>query len=399
MKKLAIYAVHPIMYQTPIFREFNDYVNKNKIKINLSVYFGDDLSLKEVYFKEINTLYKPNVPFLLNGYEHKFLRNWSKEPRSGFFSRINFGVFKELRKNKFDAILIHGYDTFSAWLTLLAAKIYQSKIIYRGESVLRGNENSFHPKQLLKKIVVRFFLNNCDAVMFSCTGNKNFLIRYGVRSDKLFSIPCAVNNNYFQKEAEKYSNQKKEIRSELGIPEGDLVLLFSARFTSRKRPMDLLAAVKNINRKNLTILFVGDGPEKKKMEEFSIKNDINAVFIGFVNQDTISKYYSVADVNIVVSDYDPSPKAMNEAMNFKLPIITTNVVGTAHDLVEEGVNGFIIDVGDTYQLSKHISILLENRSLVKIMGENSLNKVKEWNYKSDVIGIIEAFESITDAKI
>ena len=75
MKNLAIYAVHPIMYQTPIFKEFNEYIKEVGIDIHLKVLFGDDLSLRETYFKEINTHYKPNVPFLLNGYEYKFLKN------------------------------------------------------------------------------------------------------------------------------------------------------------------------------------------------------------------------------------------------------------------------------------------------------------------------------------
>lgn len=397
-KKIAILALHPIMYQTPIFRELSDYTKSSKEKIEVIVYFADDISLKNVFFKEFNVFYKPKVPSLIKGFDFKFLKNYSYDSRKGFLSRINPGIFNELIENNYDAILIHGYDTLTSWFALLAAKLTRTKVIFRGEAVLRGNENTFGLKNLFKRVIIQFFFSNCDAYLYSCTGNLNFISFYGVCIDKMFKIPCAVNNDFFTEEFNKYQNLKDEIRNSLKIPNDNLVVLFSARFTERKRPFDLINAIKNINNKNITLLFVGDGPERGKMEKNIIENNINARFTGFVNQDEISKYYTIADLFTVISDYDPSPKAMNEAMNFKLPIISTNVVGTASDLIEDGINGFIIGVGEIDALSRNITKLNEDRLLLKTMGEKSFLKVKQWNYKADVLGIINALKYVTDGK-
>ena len=389
--KLAIYAIHPIMYQTPIFRVLSERCNE----IESTILFGDDLSLKKVYFKQIDTIYKPDFPLLLDGFKYKFLKNWAVDSKSGFLSRINLGIFKELFKNNFNVILIHGYESLTAWLALFAAKLTNTKIIWRGEAVLRRVENDNSFKQIIKRIFLNRFFKSCDAVMYSCTGNKEYLEFYGVEKDKLFLIPCAVNNNFFQKENTKYNENIPRLKSELGILKKDLVILFSARFTPRKRPMDLLKAINNIDNTNITVLFVGNGPERQNMEKYVGDNNIKAVFTGFINQSQISKYYSIADINIVISDYDPSPKAMNEAMNFKLPIIVTEVVGTAYDLVKNNQNGFIIKVGDIKLLSEKISFLNQNRGIIKRMGEKSFEIVQKWNYEEDVKGIKNAFEYVT----
>ena len=49
-KRLAIYAIHPIMYQTPIFRELTHQLAEQQLPIEVQVLFGDDLSLRPVYY-------------------------------------------------------------------------------------------------------------------------------------------------------------------------------------------------------------------------------------------------------------------------------------------------------------------------------------------------------------
>jgi glycosyltransferase involved in cell wall biosynthesis len=391
--KLAIYALHPIMYQVPIFKELKKVLDNGNLNVKSVVLFGDDLSLKNTFSKAFQTSFSYGN-WLIEGYTHKLLKNYTKDSRGGFFSRINFGIFKELRKEKYDAILIHGYESLTAWLTMAGAKLTGTKIIWRGEAVLRGIEGGNSIKQVLKRFVLRKFFNSCDAIMFSCTGNKEYLKFYAVGDNKLFSIPCAVNNEFFQKERDKYIHEVNNIKNELGIDKDNLVILFSARFTSRKRPLDLLNALTKIDSSKITVLFVGDGPERKYMEEFAQENNINVIFTGFVNQTEISKYYSVSDLDIVISDYDPSPKAMNEAMNFRLPIIVSSVVGTAYDLVKDGESGFIVKVGDINAIAEKINYLNKNREKLIEMGNKSFDIVQNWSYKEDVDGIIEAFNFV-----
>ena len=388
MTKLVIWAKHPIMYQTPIFKSLNKFIKSNNLVMSLKILFGDNLSLKKVYFKEIGTEFMPDFKDLLTGYDFQFLKNYSFDSKSGFFSRFNLGIFYYFFKNKPDIVLVHGYETATTWMILFLSFFFRFKIIWRGESIIRRvNSKSF--KNKIKEIVLNLFFSRCDAVLYSCSGNKLYLEQYN-SIDKMFFIPCAVNNDFFQKEKSYFSSRLNDVKSDLDIDKDDLVVLFSARFTSRKRPLDLLKALTLIDNKKIVVLFVGDGPEKSKMQQYSLKHNIKTVFTGFVNQTQISKYYSISDLDIVISDYDPSPKSMNEAMNFDLPIITTNDVGTSLDLVKNGVNGFIIDTGDIINLSKKINFFNLDRKQTVIMGKKSGEIVQKWNYNENSIGIIDA---------
>ncbi len=172
------------------------------------------------------------------------------------------------------------------------------------------------------------------------------------------------------------------------------MVLFSARFTERKRPLDLLRAVNEISHQDITVLFVGDGVEREAMEEYARQNGIKAVFVGFINQGAIAKYYSVADVAVVISDYDPSPKALNEAMNFELPIIVTDVVGTANDLVRHGENGFLVKVGDIDAIAAHIGYLNISRTKAREMGRKSLEIVNCWSFVEDAKWVEKTMEYV-----
>ena len=83
---------------------------------------------------------------------------------------------------------------------------------------------------------------------------------------------------------------------------------------------------------------------------------------------------------------------MNEAMNFKLPIIVTDVVGTAYDLVKEGENGFIVKVGDINKISQKIDYVNKNKNIISEMGRKSLDIVNQWTFKKNA----ETIEKIVD---
>ena len=386
--RLALIAPHPVQYHAPLFREAEKLHH-----IESNILYCDDMGTRPIYEAEFKTIIKWDIP-LLDGYKYKFLRNYSLLRKGGFFSRVNPAILSEISKSKYDAILTQGYDNLSCWLAFFAAKLAGIKVIWRGESTLKGDENSASLKKRLKKIILTRLFKVCNAVMYSCTGNKGYLKFYGVPESKLFPIPCAVDNDYFRKERKKYLGKVKDIRRDLGIKEDDFVILFSARFTTRKRPLDLLKAIRKIEHDNILVLFVGDGLERKNMEKYVRDHRITALFTGFQNQSEISKYYSVSDMAIVVSDYDPSPKAMNEAMNFELPTIVTNVVGTAYDLVVDGENGFVVKVADVDTIAKRIEYLNKNRTEAKMMGKKSWEIVKNWNFQEDAICIEKAVQFV-----
>ena len=398
MKKsrTAIYALHPITYQTPIFKELTRLIKLRKLDHEVEVLFGDDLSLKPIYYEHLSKEVKFDSKLYLNSFTNRFMKNFSTNPRKGFFSRINPSICSRIIIDRYDIVLIHGYETFTSWLALITAKLLFRRVIFRGEAVLEGNPYKPGITQKIKRVVLPLFFKLCDAVVYSCQGNKRYFEFFGVEGSKLFFSPCVVNNTFFLEQRALLEPKRGNNRKELGISQNELVILFSARFTERKRPYDLIHAVANTQNSEITILFVGDGPERQSMEKLVKDTGVKAVFTGFVGPTELSKYYSISDIDIVISSKDPSPKSLNEALLFSLPIIVTDVVGTAYDLVIDGGNGYIVSVGDIDEISKKISFLAENPDVRRAMGDLSANIVSSWTLEAGAEGVLAAINYVRE---
>ena len=392
--RLGIYALHPITYQTPIYRALSKTIASRSYSYEFDVLFGDDLSLREIYYEHLDKTVKFDNDLFLDEFPHKFMKNYSRDARKGFFSRINPSIFYRIIRDRYDVILIHGYETFTAWISLLAAKLLLKKVLFRGEAVLEGSPYKPGVIQKLKRIILPIFFSFCDAVMYSCEGNKRYFKFFGVPDKKLFLLPCAVNNDFFLEQRRLLDPKVQENRNALGIDSDEFVVLFSARFTQRKNPYDLINAVEQCDNEKIVILFVGDGPERAAMEKAVKASRIKAIFTGFVGPVELAKYYSISNLDVVISSKDPSPKSLNEALIFSLPIIVTDVVGTANDLVFEDKNGFIVPVGNVRLISEKINYLASNPEVCSQMGEISFKIVQSWTIESGADGILEAMDFV-----
>jgi glycosyltransferase involved in cell wall biosynthesis len=97
------------------------------------------------------------------------------------------------------------------------------------------------------------------------------------------------------------------------------------------------------------------------MEEFVRSNNLsNIIFTGFINQSKISEYYIISDLFVMCSQEGETwGLSTNEAMNFRLPIVVSDLVGCSDDLVLEGKTGYSFKVGDIESLANCITNILE----------------------------------------
>lgn len=381
--KLFILDSHPVPYRIPIYKK----LSKNN-KINLMVYFCNNNSLKKRYNKAFGTtiiwLKKNELSF-----NHKFLNLFY------CLSEKYFGIIKELIKNRPDAILIYGYQSTTHRIALLTAKLIGIPIIFRDEIDFIDHSSPVSKK--IKNIILPILFNLPSAFLYSYTRSKEFYLSRGVSKEKLFFHPCAVDNDLFQKQSQQSTPSKiKQYKKQYDIPQNTKVISYIGRLTKRKRPIDTLSAYNKLkDKEKYSLVFVGGGEQKEEILKFKKEHNLKNVFvIDFIENKKLYKIYSMSSLFIIPSDYDPSPKVMNEAMNFSLPIIASKNVGTSQDLIRSGKNGFIFEVGDIKNLSKKIGEILSNSKLGKKMGMESLKIVSQWNFEKDVNVTIKALDYI-----
>lgn len=398
MKKynLAILETHPVPYRVPLYKRLSKSNN-----INLKLLFESDVSLKKSYFE----LYNKEIDWGLdlNGLNYKILKNYHPKKNSvlpnGLF---NPGIIKELFKENYDAIIIYSHSSLTNKMALFAAKFLGIPIIFRDEIDFLKEPSGF--KRLFRRGFFHILFRMCDAFLYSYSLNSEFYKKFGASEEQLFFHPCAVDNEFLQEERERLAKKRKITKKELKIPEKNKVILFTGRIIELKRPFDILYAYEKLPDKiknNTSLLFVGEGIQKKELQEYTKKKNIKDVhFIGFKKPSELPLYYSIGDLFVIASKEDRSPKTMNEAMNFKMPIICTkNRVPTAEDMIINGRNGFFYEMGDTDELCKKIKKILSRKELRKEMGKEALKTVERWNFDKDVDATKRSLDYIHKNKI
>ncbi|MBK9284685.1 MAG: glycosyltransferase family 4 protein [Sphingobacteriaceae bacterium] len=388
-KRIIFLLSHPIQYFSPLFVEI-----AKQSDIELLVLYCSAENVKGHVDKEFGVEVKWDIP-LLDGYSYKFLKNNSWKPSifNGFFGLINFKIFKELKHEKGSFLVIHSWAYLTNFLAIFAAKLSGVKLCLRAENPLQ--HELLKPKWylFLRKFLFKyFFFKLFDYFFFIGEQNRKLYEYYGVKKEKLIFAPYAVDNERFRIEYEGYKGRKNEIRKELELPLENIIILFSGKFIPKKNPLDLLKAYHLLKNDKAALVFLGDGELRKEMEENTKLNNINAVYLtGFKNQTEIGKYFAAADIFVLPSGLGETwGLVVNEAMNFALPVVVSDLVGCSEDLVNEGINGFIFKCGEIEDLRTKLNIFMENAELKENFGRKSLEIINNYSNKK----IIDALATI-----
>lgn len=391
--RLAVLASHPIQYQAPLFRALADWP-----EIDLHVFFCCRWGVERYQDPGFGRSFSWDIP-LLNGYPYTFLKNLSPWPGPSRFSGVmNPEIATAIFRRNFDAIWIHGWYLASNWIAWGAAAISRLPMLLRGET--SGLAEPAGLKRKVKRVVLKTFFSQVAGFLAIGTNNANFYRSYGVSERQIFLTPYAVDNTFFLKHARALEGQKLLLRAKEGLPPDRAVILYCGKFQEKKRPMDLLAAFALLNRNHTaSLVFVGDGPLRLEMERFVAERRMAHVyFLGFRNQTELPACYGMADVLVLPSGFEPWGLVLNEAMCFGLPVIVSDRVGAAADLVRDGVNGFIYPAGNIHALADRLQRVLANEQARGEMGKQSRSIINRWGFEEDIAGLLNALHAVAGAK-
>jgi glycosyltransferase involved in cell wall biosynthesis len=253
---------------------------------------------------------------------------------------------------------------------VILARIAGRKIILSiyGETF----ENFYQKLPPIRQKYVKFVLNSCNKIKIESQGWRDFFVeKIGINASDICIIPNAV----FLPD-EVFRNRDNDLTGE------KLKLLFLGVLKKKKGIFDFLKSIKILKDKgyNFKAEIVGPEGERGEMEkvfDYIEKESINEIVgvHGEKQHNEVGEFYSVADIYLLPSYTEGFPYAILEAMAYGLPIISTKVGGIP-ELIEDGVNGFLVDPGDADALAEKIEILMGNKKLREIMGKNNREKIK-----------------------
>ena len=379
---------HPIQYFAPLYQEISHREN-----FSLKVLYCSKHGLAGEKDEEFGVEVKWDLP-VLAGYDHEFLKNHSPRPSIyGFAGLINLGIFFRLMRAPKSILVVHGWGYLTNILALLAGKMTGHVVCLRGESP--DSHEKIRPVSAKR----RFFFGKilfplADYILCIGKENKAFYQLYGVPEERLIFSPYAVDNQRFLKNFETLHPQREALRKALGLPVDKRIILFSGKYIDKKRPLDLLHAFERCRqRESACLVFMGDGALRGEMEQFIREKKLgNVVLTGFVNQSKVPEYYAVADIFVMCSHVGETwGLSTNEAMNFRLPLLLSDLTGSAADLVVPGENGWVFKTFDVEALAEKLDALLAlPAEELSRMGAFSQKRVEQYSYRQ----IIESLETV-----
>jgi glycosyltransferase involved in cell wall biosynthesis len=165
-------------------------------------------------------------------------------------------------------------------------------------------------------------------------------------------------------------DRRAEYRALFGIPEDRFVVGWIGRMTAIKRVSDILTSFKLLLDRGVdaTLCLVGDGPDREPAERLAKELGIarNVISLGY--QRDVSPYYALFDAFVLPSANEGTPVVAIEALAAARPVVATRVGGVP-DVVTEGENGYLVDVGDVAAIAAALERLARDPDLRRSFGE------------------------------
>ena len=172
------------------------------------------------------------------------------------------------------------------------------------------------------------------------------------------------------------SSQIDVLRSTLGIPVGQKVILSVGRLSREKDQVSLVEAISELRGSfSPYLVILGEGPEHKTILEKTRLLGLTDKVILTGQQDDIGPFYSLADVVVISSRSEGSPNVLLEALAAGVPLVATSVGGIP-EMVRNGEHALLVPHGDPKQMANSIARIFAETEVARSLAENGRKLVQ-----------------------
>ena len=175
------------------------------------------------------------------------------------------------------------------------------------------------------------------------------------------------------------------LKNDLGIKQDEKVIIHISNFREIKRIPDILHSFKEIRTEiDVKLILVGDGPERIDMEmlvmELGLQKDV--IFTG--KRDDLPELLAISDLMFHLSEKEAFGLVLLEALACGVPSIATDTGGIP-EVINDGINGFLVKVGDIHAAVEKALILLKDKEMHAKFRENGLATASDKFHSSTIV--------------
>jgi 1,2-diacylglycerol 3-alpha-glucosyltransferase len=288
----------------------------------------------------------------------------SGDTRTMSARQISERVENALRSCNPDAVAIPGWSDNAAVAALRWCSATTTPAILMSETTALDK-----PRAPWRESIKRRIVDLYSTALVGGERQVDYLIRLGMRRERIFTGYDVVDNEYFRQKAEEVrgpafaglrpGSQGLAVRQKYGLPEN--YFLASARFIEKKNLPTLIRSyaryrqlAANTDNRPWDLVLLGDGPLRATLNsQLSTLSLHHSVLLpGFKQYEELPVYYGLANAFVHASTTEQWGLVVNEAIASGLPVIVSNRCGCVPELVEG--NGFTFDPNNEHELASRL---------------------------------------------
>jgi glycosyltransferase involved in cell wall biosynthesis len=291
------------------------------------------------------------------------------------------GIWGELERGGFQLVVVGGWSLMATQLAIAWSR--RRKVPY----VLMSDNHLLEPRpawvRAVKRAVLPRIVPQAAAWLVPGSLARDHIVAYGARAERTLVFPLTV-------DVAEFGARVDALRTER-IDGTEVTVLHVGRLIAHKA-VDVL--VRASAAAGVRLHVVGDGPERRTLEALASTLSADVTFSGELAGEELASAYAAADVFALASRRETWGVVVNEAAAAALPLVLSDAVGAAGDLLRDGENGILVRSGDVAGLSAALRRLAADPELRRRMGARSRELVAGWGYERSVEAFVELAQEL-----
>jgi glycosyltransferase involved in cell wall biosynthesis len=298
------------------------------------------------------------------------------------------GIARALAVADPQVVVVSGWSTFASQAAIAWSRRHRIPYVLLVESHDHGPRPGW--RRAVKSTVVPRVVRPAAGSLAVGSLARRSLEERGAAPQRIRIFANTIDVPAWHGRAAQLRAQRGDLRAGLGFDENDVIVVSVGRLAVEKGFDTLIRAVADAGDERLAVVLAGSGPEHVHLECLASELGVRLRTTGELESDELARVYVAADVFALLSSRETWGVVVNEAAASGLPLVLSDQVGAAHDLLGDGENGFLVPAGDPASAARALQQLASDDGLRRAMGERSQELVADWDYDASVENFVAA---------
>lgn len=300
-------------------------------------------------------------------------------------------IFLEIRRGNFDWLHLAGWGHPLLLSALLIGAAFRRRISMESDTQLLIGQGGW--KNKVKQLFYPRLFSLVEILFPGGTRQQEYFRHYGVSETKIRIAQMTVDITKIIELSTEIKERRYNIKRSIGLKSDSVVFVFIGRLEEYKGIPLLLEAFARLLLPHVQLMIVGDGNCRELVEQ-AVASDQRIRYVGRRDFAGVVEAFTISDVAVVPSSFEPWGLVVNEAMAAGLPVIASDRVGCVDDLVRHGETGLVFPAQSVEELAGVMQTLANDYLLRDRLGNEGRKLISRWRLEDEAAILSSAWQGI-----